>query len=132
MPVTFFRAMILVLSLLAGGCASTSTNSDAEAAAEQAQTEETQQQAQQAMIRNGDQASQNKDYEAAIAFYREAGRIKATAPVAMRLGYSFQELNRPTQAAKNFQAALQLDPEHAMAWHALGQLYLNNKELEQA
>ncbi|MGI9326584.1 MAG: tetratricopeptide repeat protein, partial [Pseudomonadales bacterium] len=129
LPIKNLLLPMCLLWLLAG-CASTS---DAEQELQsQAESEEVVGKAQKKMTDNGDRAARSRDYEAAVAFYREALRLKETAPLWLRVGFAYQGMEEARKAAGAFQKALALDAEDPRGWQALGKLYLNNRQLDLA
>jgi len=82
---------------------------------------------------NGRQATRDGNYRSAIKYLLRATETDSNNADAYNLlGYSHRKLGFNDKAYDYYKIALKLDPRHRGAHEYIGELYLNNNELEKA
>lgn len=112
------HVLAVFLVLMAGGCASTGSDS-AHVLSGEAPVDK--------IVGQADSAAAAGDHHAASLLYQQALRQQPHAEVWFRLGLAFKGLNEPDRAVWAFRNALALDPDHAESLQAVG-FYLTTRD----
>jgi tetratricopeptide (TPR) repeat protein len=77
----------------------------------------------QRLLASGDRKYDTGNFLAAIGEYRKAAILKPTGPALVGLARALYDANRPVEALRELDRAIQVDARYAPAWLLLGEIH---------